>query len=251
VYHCCGGDASLSLQFADELADYARRISPPTVATRYLRHIAHVNRCHGDAREALRIAEESYEIACRGNAVGIITSSATMVASILMQLGSNDSSHDWLQRALGLHAPGSITVADVNTWSYLAELAIRQGDGDRADVYLSRCRSSAAKVNSPRSHARGLSLQTQLAVLNGDRIPESHLRSLLDVYNVVKSATWQDYTVESILLGLISAKRQLEAACLARDYTSIFRRDQAAISSPLAAIILQLENPVNPNGSRA
>ena len=244
VYHCCSGDARLSLQFADELADYARRVSPPTVATRYLRHIAHVNRCHGEAREALRIAEESYVIACRGSAVGIIASSATTVASILMQLGKNDSAHDWLQRVLGLHAPGSITVADVNTWSFLAELAIRQKDEESAETFLSRCQASAAKVNSPRSHARSLSLQTQLAVLKGEGIPESLLRSLLVAYDVVKSATWQDYTVESILLGLISTQRQTDAACLARGYTSQFRRDRAAISSPLAATIMQLTSPL-------
>jgi DNA-binding SARP family transcriptional activator len=248
VYHCCSGDSRLSVDVADELADYARRTSPPTVATRYLRHVAHVYRCHGDALDALRVAEESYRIACGGSAAGAIASSATTVASILMQLGSNDSAHDWLQRVLGLYAPGNTTVADVNTWSYLAELAIRQGNGDGAAEFLSRCQPSAAKIRSPRSHARGLSLQTQLAVLKGEEIRNSHLDSLLDAYDLVKSATWQDYTVESILLGLISVERRKEAASLATDYITRFRRDQAAISSPLAAIISQLTSPFEKHG---
>ena len=179
VYHCCSGDSRLSLHFADELADHARRVSPPTVATRYLRHVAHVYRCHGDAHDALRVAEESYQIACRGSAVGTMATGATTVASILMQLGRNDSAHAWLQRVLGLHAPGVITITNVNTWSYLAELAIRQGDGVNAEIFLSRCQPSAAKVKAPRSYARALSLQTQLAVLKGEKISESHLRNFL------------------------------------------------------------------------
>ncbi len=240
VYHCCSGESHLSVPFAQELEDYARRVSPPMVAVRYLRHIAHVYRCHGDARDALKVAEESYRIAARGSAVAAIVSSANEVASTLMQLGDNDSARDWLQRVRGSYAPGVTTVSDVNTWSYLAELAIRQGDSNDAETSLSRCQPSVARVNSSRSFARGLSLQTQLAVLKGEQLSESHLSTFLHAYNVVKVATWQDYTVESILLGLLSASRRTEAECLARDYVSTFRRDRSAISIPLAAILSRM-----------
>jgi hypothetical protein len=105
---------------------------------------------------------------------------------------------------------------------------------------LSQCQPSVAKANSPRSFARGLSLQTQLAVLKGERLPESHLDTFLRAYDVVKVATWQDYTVESILLGLLSANRRDEAVCLASDYVSTSRRDRGEISIPLAAILNRL-----------
>jgi hypothetical protein len=240
VYHCCSGDPLLSIPFAQELQEYVRRTSPPMVAVRYLRHIAHVYRCHGDAQDALRSAEESYQIAARGSAIAAMVTSANEIAATLMHLGDNDSAQDWLKRVRSLCSPGVLTVSNVNTWSYLAELAIRQGDCDNAEIFISRCQPSVARVNSPRSFARGLSLQTQLAVLKGRELPESHLGIFRDAYEAVKLAPWQDYTVESILLGLLSANHRTEAVGLAREYVSTFRRDRGAISIPLGRILKQV-----------
>jgi hypothetical protein len=63
------------------------------------------------------------------------------------------------------------------------------------------------------------------------------------MYDVVKTATFQDYTAESTLRGLISAGRSADAICLARDYTSRYRRDRSEISIPLAGIIGLLSSP--------
>lgn len=251
VYHCISGDGRLSRDFAAELAEYARRASPPTIAVRYLRHVAHVYRCHGDYGDALRVAEESYQIACRGSAAGAIASCACVTGSIYMQGGDNEAAHFWLERTLSLYAPGILTVMDVNTWSYLTELAIRRGEIDNAELYLARCLPSVARAKSPRSHARGLALQTHLSVLKGEHVAESQLCTFLDLFDLVKAATWQDYTVESILLGLISAGRCVDAARLAKDYTSLYRRDLSAVSVPLATIIGRLSHHPENRGSLA
>jgi hypothetical protein len=242
VYHCSSGDGHLSVNLAKELTDYVRSVAPPTIAARYLRHIAHVHRCHGDIRDALSIAEESYRIACRASVVGAIATSASLMASTFMQVGDDDSADLWMQRVLALYAPGSLTVTDVNTWSYLTELAIRRGDIDKAESALERCLPSVARANSPRSQARGLALQTQLAVLKGKSVSESHLRAFTHVYESVKSATLQDYTAESLLKGLISADRSSEARRLAREYTSHYRRDLSGLSAPLGEVISRLSS---------
>jgi hypothetical protein len=176
--------------------------------------------------------------------------SACTVGSIFMQVGDNDSATFWLERALDSYAPGVLTVADVNTWSYLTELAIRRGHVDNAELYLARCLPAVARAKSPRSLARGLSLQTQLAVLKGEHVTESHLHTFIEVFDVVRAATWQDYSAESLLLGLISANRHGEASRLAKEYLSQDRRDNSALAVPLAKIIGQLSADRDANASQ-
>jgi len=240
VYHCSSGDGHLSVKFGKELADHVRIGAPPSISARYLRHVAHVHRCHGDIRDAIAIAEESYRIACRSSVVGAIATSASIIASALMQVGDYDTADYWMQRVLALYAPGTLTVTDVNTWSYLTELAIRRAEIDKAESFLARCLPSAARAKSPRSHARGFALQTQLAVLKGEVISETHLRSFAEVFDLVKNATLQDYTAESLILGLISADRPADAARLANEYTTQNRRDLSEISQSLVQVLRQL-----------
>jgi len=234
VYHCCSGDGRIAVDLAKELAEFARRRSPPTVAIRYLRHAAHVSRCHGDSTEALKLAEESYRIAARCDSGRALTSSAYIVASICMQIGDNESASLWIERATGSYAPGHLTVMDVNLWSYMTELALRKGDLDGAEQFLANCLPSAARSKSTRSHARAISLTTQLRVLKGERSTDEQIQQLLSVFDVVKNATLQDYTMESIVVGLLSAGRNRDAAILADDYVATHRRDRSALAVPLA-----------------
>jgi DNA-binding SARP family transcriptional activator len=240
VYHCCSGDGKLAVDFARELTEYARRRSPPTIAIRYLRHAAHVYRCHGDCDQALRLAEESYRIAARCNAGRALTSSAYIVASIYLQIGDNDSASLWIERAVGSYDPGDLTILDANLWSYMTELAIRRGEIDNAERFLANCLPSVARSKSTRSHARAISLNTQLSVLKGERITEERILQFIEVFDNVKNATFQDYTVESILLGLLSTGRQKDASLLAHDYIAVHRRDRSAISIPLLRLLDRL-----------
>jgi DNA-binding SARP family transcriptional activator/tetratricopeptide (TPR) repeat protein len=237
VYHCCSGDGDLAVDFARELAEYARRRSPPTVALRYLRHVAHVIRCHADAEEALLLAEESCRIAMRYNSGRALMSSAYLVASTYMQIGDNDSASQWIEKALASYAPGDITVTDANLCSYKAELAIRKGEIHSAERFLASSLPSAERFKSTRSRARAISLTTQLGVLKGERTTEDGIRQLFEIFDIVKNSTFQDYTVESILLGLMNEGRERDAALLAYEYTTVHRRDRSALSVPLAKML--------------
>ncbi len=240
VYHCSSGDGSTACELARELGDYAKHKSPPTIAVRHLRHVAHVLSCHGTSGDALAIAEESYLIASRGSAVGSMASSACIVASIHMHNGDYPAAETWLQRALQARKPGVLTVANVNTWSFLAELAIERGQLEDAEKYLSMCLPSVPKSNAPRSLARGLSLQVQLEVAKGQTIPDAYLDALREVFNSVKHAVRQDFTADSLIRGLISTNRTEEARAVAAEYVQYSRRDVGAISASLASTLRRL-----------
>jgi hypothetical protein len=121
-----------------------------------------------------------------------------------------------------------------------AEVALRLGDIVDAEFSLSKCSNGAESSNSARSLVRYRSLQLQLMLLAGGEIADEFLNAMITLHDITKKSLVQDYTVESLLLGLERANRLADAERIAVGYVHEYRRATSPISASLAAIISRL-----------
>ena len=179
VYHASCGDRELAEGLAYELIEYARHDSPPLVAIRYLRHGAHVLSCFGASEVALGVMMESFEWAKSLNAHVSMAVSAGLLSSFHMQNGDNNCAKTWIDCAFAAHNPAVLIVADLNMWSYRAEVSLRLCDSVDAETAVELFqRSRVCQVR--KKFARYRSLQTQFMFLSGHEINERFsTRSLL------------------------------------------------------------------------
>ena len=243
IYHCSVGDGSSARELADELAEYSLLNCPPIVAIRYLRHASHVHCCHGTCERALTLAIKSFEVAKSIKASRVIEASAVHMGAIHLHIGDTNEARHWLSRVEYPYAPGNYAVADVNCWSYLTELAIREGDVASAAKYLSYCLPAAEKTQSMRAYTRDMSLRTQLSVLQGQPLTSLALESFIDMFDRIKCSICLDYPVESLTRGLLLAGREDDARRILGNFLYCYRRDQARPSPFLMALVDQLFGP--------
>jgi hypothetical protein len=131
---------------------------------------------------------------------------------------------------------------DVNFWSYRAELALRQGDREEAEKFLSICIHAAERAHSARSRARGMALTTQLSVLQGAPPNSKSLDEFVELFDRIKATTGQDYNAESLIKGLTSAGREHQARAIAKDFMSKHRLELCIPSPFLTAVVDQLDH---------
>jgi hypothetical protein len=242
IYNCSFGDASLSRELADELASYARLRCPPMVALRHLRFASQVHRFHGAAESTLAIIQEAFALGQKLGARQTMSFCCNTIASVFLQLGDYTSAGLWLDRSTSIRPLGYQTVLDNNTWSYRAELVIRLGDFESAQGFFDRFGTAVMRSRSPRSFARMYALQAQMAALQGEKLNQQTLQLFLEVFNITKLATGQDFNVESLCIALNAAGESEKARLLLRDYLETHRRDLFAVSPNLHALALELSN---------
>jgi hypothetical protein len=240
VYHASCGDEELAEGLAFELIQYARSQSPPLVAIRYLRLAAHVINCFRSPESAIPVLTESFDWAKKLNARIAMVIGAGLLSSSYMQNGDNDSAKTWIDCAFGVHNPADMIVADVNMWSYRAEIALRLRDAADAKLSLANCINGAEASKSRRSLVRYRSLQTHFMVLTGQRITEAYLNEFIALHDATKRSLMQDYTVESLILGLESVDRLDDAERFATEYVYGHRRARCPLPVPLALLISRL-----------
>jgi hypothetical protein len=154
-----------------------------------------------------------------------------------MHMGDLAEAEVWLDRAAKSCPPGNLTILAANAWSYRTELAIRQGDVVSAETFFSYCLTVAEKTQATRSHAREMAMKTQLAALKEERMDQKALDSFVEMFERIKTTTCQDYTAESLFIGLQSAGREDQARAMVADFVAEHRRDLGALSAELQAIM--------------
>jgi tetratricopeptide (TPR) repeat protein len=241
IYNCCVGDARLSVDLANELVSYARRMNAPSLSMNYLRHAAHVHRCHAKIDDAIALAMEAVEIAGRLNASQALAIGAGFLSTLFMHVGDNRSADLWLKRAEQSNSRHDNAILVLNTLGCRAELAIRMEQEQVAESCVSQCGPAAERWQAARSYARTFALETHLAVLKGNSISERSLNSFVELFDVVKSTVFQDYSAEALVLGLKSAGRLEDARRVADGFVLEHRRDLSSLSTTLASVVSSLK----------
>ncbi len=243
VYHCAFGNKSLAIPLANQLVEHASNNCSPIPTIKYLRFAAYVHLTHGTLNRAITLASESYTLSERMRAYSAMSSSAGMLGAIYLQTGDLVNADRWLSRAAGDSDSAQNKVLDSNNWSYLTELAIRKKESAAAEQYLSRSVPILATSHTSRGETRRWALKSQLGLLRGERLDLDELDSFIAAFDKSKSACTQDFNAESLLLALEAAGRIDDAAKLASEYLTKFRRDSAAITSYLRNVTMRLGIP--------
>jgi hypothetical protein len=106
-----------------------------------------------------------------------------------------------------------------------------------------------AQFQVTRAYARFMALEAQVAVLRGNKLEPDLLESFIKIFDCIKSASLQDFNVESLLVALEFSGRADDARRIATEYLTKHRRDSCAPWHDLRRVIdriLPVQSATNP-----
>jgi len=237
VYHCAFGDFDLAERAAEALLTACRRSARPEEVSRALRHAAAVSFFAGNGRVASIYASEAFAIAARWQ----LPAASVAAASLLMRLALGDDDRRLAQRWLDVAAThvgeAKDAVTQTNLDTYQCELALRNGEYDKAAALVTKSSLELQHNVSPRVGARLAALSLMLRLVSDGEAPTpEESAKMLALHESTRGHNDVDLAAVAAFVAIATGGDPGRAATCATDYLKRFRRDRSPVPKALSAV---------------
>lgn len=241
VFHSCYGDVDAAALIADQLIAAAKATTAATTADLYRKAAIGYWRAGHSAKtiDALRTA---YELAVEAGVVRVQLASSLMLAGFLQDIGDDEGSVAWAERAehLSDDYPGTRITLDFAT--LMSEMALGRGDSQEIAVYASRMRALSSGHATSRAVRWTVVLEYASMVRRGDEFDIDFAVDAL-TRNLTGKCDRGDTTDGEVAMAaqiLFRGGRRGAATSLLASYFSEYRSGRAPLSRFLREVMKEI-----------
>lgn len=235
VYACSFGDASQAGGFADKLVESTRGDSNIAMLSRVLRRASRAYSVAGMIASAEKVTLEAFRLAEQARLENGAAAAAGRLIEIYTMAGNAEEAERWHKTATTRRAAWAGQVDKTILTGCGAKLALRRGDFDEAERLIELAYSMFETSASLRHTAEICALRIHLALAR-DRgsLQTKQVEDMVALHERTRAFVSHDYAALATFAALSATGQADRAGAYARDYLSLYRREQSALLPELS-----------------
>jgi hypothetical protein len=229
VYSCSFGDASQAGAFADQLVE-SMRGDNIAMLSRVLRRASRAYSVAGMVASAEKVTLEAFRLAEQARLENGAAAAAGRLIEIYTMAGNAEEAERWHKTATTRRAAWAGQVDKTILTGCGAKLALRRGDFDEAERLIELAYCLFETSASLRHMAEICALRIHLALARDrDSLQMKQVDDMVMLHERTRAFVSHDYAALATFAALSAIGQADRAAAYARDYLSLFRREQSPL----------------------